>query len=146
MTKPKIQLLLFLFFLSIYILTGQGSIQSVDGKIMFFLTQAMVESMQPGSIIVDLAVERGGNCPLSKPGEVVEHQGVKIMGYLNVPGRLAVDASSLYARNLFNFMSPFVDSETGSVNIDWEDELVIGTCLTRNGDIVHANFKQEKNP
>ena len=110
------------------------------------VTQAMVESMQPGSIIVDLAVERGGNCPLSKPGEVVEHQGVKIMGHLNMPGRLAVDASRLYARNLFNFMSPFVDSETGSVNIDWEDELVIGTCLTRNGEIVHANFKQEKNP
>ena len=109
------------------------------------VTQAMVESMQPGSIIVDLAVERGGNCPLSKPGEVVEHQGVKIMGHLNMPGRLAVDASRLYARNLFNFMSPFVDSETGSVNIDWEDELVIGTGLTRNGEIVHANFKQEKN-
>ncbi len=108
------------------------------------VSQAMVESMRPGSIIVDLAVERGGNCPLSKPGEIVEHQGVKIMGYLNVPGRLPVDASALYARNLFNFISPFVDAETGAVNFDWDDELVVGINLTRDGKIVHENFKQER--
>ncbi len=109
------------------------------------ITQEMVESMHPGSIVVDLAVERGGNCPLSKPGELVEHQGVKIMGYLNVPGRLAVDASSLYARNLFNFISPFADKESGSVTLDWDDELVVGICLTHDGKIVHKNFMQENN-
>jgi NAD(P) transhydrogenase subunit alpha len=107
------------------------------------VTEAMVESMKPGSIIVDLAVEHGGNCPLSRVGEVVDHGGVLIMGYRNVPGRLPVDASSLYARNLFNFVSTYADKDAGDINLDWDDELVIGTGLTRAGEVVHPSFKQE---
>ena len=101
------------------------------------VTRAMVESMRPGSIIVDLAVEQGGNCELSRPGEIVDHQGVRIIGHRNVPGRLPVDASALYARNLFNFVAPFVNAENGAVAIDWEDELITGTALTRDGAVVH---------
>ena len=105
------------------------------------LTREMVESMKLGSIIVDLAVEQGGNCPLSRPGEIVEHHGVRIIGHVNVPGRLPVDASALYARNLYNFVSPFVDGETGAVEFDWNDELVTGTGLTRGGSVVHPSFQ-----
>jgi NAD(P) transhydrogenase subunit alpha len=107
------------------------------------VTEAMVESMKPGSVIVDLAVEHGGNCPLSRVGEVVNHGGVLIMGHRNVPGRLPVDASSLYARNLFNFVSTYADKDAGDINLDWDDELVVGTGLTRSGEIVHPSFKQE---
>ena len=105
------------------------------------VTSEMVESMKLGSIIVDLAVEQGGNCPLSRPGEIVEHHGVRIIGHVNVPGRLPVDASALYARNLYNFVSPFVDGETGAVEFDWNDELVTGTGLTRGGSVVHPSFQ-----
>ena len=105
------------------------------------VTREMVESMKLGSIIVDLAVEQGGNCPLSRPGEIVEHHGVRIIGHVNVPGRLPVDASALYARNLYNFVSPFVDGETGAVEFDWNDELVTGTGLTRGGSVVHPSFQ-----
>jgi NAD(P) transhydrogenase subunit alpha len=103
----------------------------------------MVESMRPGSIIVDLAVEQGGNCELSRAGEVVNHGGVRIIGHHNVPGRLPVDASALYARNLFNFIAPFVDAQSGAVAMDWEDELVTGTALTRDGSIVHPLLTPE---
>ncbi len=101
------------------------------------VTQEMVERMKPGSIIVDLAVEQGGNCPLSHPGEIVIHHGVSILGQVNLAGRLAVDASSLYARNLVNFLTPFINTEDGNLNIDWKDELATGTCLTRDGEVVH---------
>jgi H+-translocating NAD(P) transhydrogenase subunit alpha len=100
----------------------------------------MVRSMKPGSVIVDLAVERGGNCTLSKPGEVVEVDGVTIVGHLNVPGRVAVDASALYSRNLLAFLTPLVDGDTGNLNIDWNDEVVTATALTRDGVIVHPSF------
>ncbi len=105
------------------------------------ITGEMVESMKPGSLIVDLAVEQGGNCPLSRVGEIVEHQGVRIIGHVNVPGRLPVDASALYARNLYNFVSPFVDGESGAIEFDWDDQLVTGTGLTRGGDVVHPSFR-----
>ena len=105
------------------------------------ITAEMVESMKPGSIIVDLAVEQGGNCPLSHPGEIVEHRGVRIIGHINVPGRLPVDASALYARNLYNFVLPFVGAESGVIEFDWNDELVTGTGLTRGGSVVHPSFR-----
>ena len=105
------------------------------------VTGEMVESMKRGSIIVDLAVEQGGNCPLSRPGEIVEHHGVRIMGHVNVPGRLPVDASALYARNLYNFVSLFVDRESGVVEFDWDDAVVTGTGLTRSGNVVHPSFR-----
>ena len=97
----------------------------------------MVHSMSPGSVIVDLAVEAGGNCTLSRPGEIVDVDGVKIIGFCNVPSRVAEDASALYARNLFNFLSPLIDTEAHCLKIDWDDEIVAGTALTRDGAVVH---------
>ena len=97
----------------------------------------MVESMKPGSVLVDLAVEQGGNCKLSKPGKIVHHKGVALVGHQNVPGRLAGNASELYARNILNFIDAFFDKEKKQLAIDWEDEIVQGIGLTRAGEIVH---------
>ena len=105
------------------------------------ISRAMVESMKPGSVIVDLAVERGGNCEVAVPGQVVEHNGVKIVGHLNVPGRLAATASSLYAKNLYAFVETLVNKETKALAVKWDDELVKATCLTRDGAIVHTAFQ-----
>ena len=88
------------------------------------VTRAMVESMKPGSVVIDLAVERGGNCEVSRAGEVVDHNGVKVVGHLNVPGRLAATASALYARNLYAFVETLIDKETKSLAVKWDDELV----------------------
>ena len=101
------------------------------------ISTAMIESMRPGSIIVDLAAERGGNAELTKPGEIAEHKGVRIFGQLNLPGLVPVNASSLYARNLQAFIEPFIDKETKELAIDWEDELAIGTAIARDGAIVN---------
>ncbi|WP_108683798.1 Re/Si-specific NAD(P)(+) transhydrogenase subunit alpha [Methyloceanibacter sp. wino2] len=101
------------------------------------ISTAMIESMKPGSIIVDLAAERGGNAELTKPGETAEHKGVRIFGQLNLPGQVPVNASSLYARNLQAFIEPFIDKETKELAIDWEDELAIGTAIARDGAIVN---------
>jgi len=102
------------------------------------VTEEMVASMNPGAVIVDLAVEAGGNCPLSKLNEVVTTKnGVKILGYGNVAGRLAEDASQLFAKNLLNFIAPLVDPESKKLAIDWEDEIVAGTLVTRDGKVVH---------
>ena len=108
------------------------------------VTADMVRSMRPGSVIVDLAVERGGNCELAVPGQVVTTEnGVKIVGHLNVPGRLAATASSLYARNLLAFIETLVSKETKSFAPNWDDELVKATLLTRGGAVVHPNFQQK---
>jgi NAD(P) transhydrogenase subunit alpha len=109
-------------------------------KAPVLVTADMVESMKPGSVIVDLAVEQGGNCPLSRPGEVVDHNGVKIMGYVNMPSRLPVDASALYARNLLAFLTPLVGKESKALEIDWADQIVAGAALTHDGRIVHPQF------
>jgi NAD(P) transhydrogenase subunit alpha len=101
----------------------------------------MVQSMKPGSVIVDLAVEQGGNCALSELGKVVEKHGVKIVGHANVPSRTAVDSTALYAKNLLNFVQLLVDKETKALKINWEDEIVKGVALTRDGQVVHPNFK-----
>jgi H+-translocating NAD(P) transhydrogenase subunit alpha len=102
------------------------------------ISKEMIESMRPGSIIVDLAVERGGNAELAKPGEIVEHNGVKIMGKLNLPGLVPGNASSLYARNLQAFVEPLIDKETKTLAIKWDDELVKGTLIAKDGEIVNA--------
>jgi NAD(P) transhydrogenase subunit alpha len=102
------------------------------------ISKAMIESMKPGSIVVDLAVERGGNAELAKPGEIVEHNGVKIMGKLNLPGSVPVNASSLYARNLQAFVEPLIDKEKKTLAVNWDDELVKGTLIARDGKIVNA--------
>jgi H+-translocating NAD(P) transhydrogenase subunit alpha len=110
------------------------------------VTEDMVKSMKPGSVIVDLAVEAGGNCPLSEHGKVVEKHGVKLVGHANVPGRLANDASSLFARNLLNFITPHVDSESKAFSIDWEDETITGTCVTRDGKVIHPMLGAKVKP
>ena len=102
------------------------------------ISKAMIESMRPGSIIVDLAVERGGNAELAKAGEVVEHNGVRIMGKLNLPGQVPVNASSLYARNLQAFVEPLIDKESKTLAVNWDDELVKGTLIAKDGAIVNA--------
>jgi NAD(P) transhydrogenase subunit alpha len=110
-------------------------------KAPVLVTEDMVKTMKPGSVIVDLAAEQGGNCPLTKPDEVVEVHGVTLMGYCNLPGRLAVDSSSLYARNLFNFVSLFIDKKTGAITLNWDDEIIKGAGLTRGGAVVHPALK-----
>jgi NAD(P) transhydrogenase subunit alpha len=101
------------------------------------ITKDMVASMKPGSVIVDLAVENGGNCELSEPGRVVEKYGVKIVGHVNVPSRLAADASALYARNIYNFIELMVDKESKQLKLNWEDRILADTCIIRDGEIVH---------
>ena len=105
------------------------------------VTEDMVRSMKPGSVIVDMAVEQGGNCALAKPGEVVNVGGVSIVGHLNLPSRIAVDASALYARNLYNFLVPLVDKETKALTINREDDIVKAALVTADGQIVHPNFQ-----
>jgi len=105
------------------------------------ITKAMVESMKPGSIIVDLAAERGGNCELTKPGDIADHGGVRIAGPINLAGSVPVNASALYSRNLLTFLTPFIDKESGDFKIDWDDELVKGTLLTKDGKVVHPNLQ-----
>ena len=105
------------------------------------ISKEMVASMRPGSVIVDLAVERGGNCECAKPGEVVEMGGgVKIVGHLNVPGRIAASASSLYAKNLFAFLDILVDKNSKALAVKWDDEIVKATALTRDGAVIHPSF------
>jgi H+-translocating NAD(P) transhydrogenase subunit alpha len=104
------------------------------------ISKEMVASMRPGSVIVDLAVERGGNCELSKPGQVVDVGGVKIVGHLNMAGRIAASASSLYARNLYTFLEILVDKQTKALAVKWDDEIVKATALTRDGAVTHPSF------
>ena len=104
------------------------------------ISKEMVASMRPGSVIVDLAVERGGNCECAKPGEVAEVGGVTVVGYLNVPGRIAASASSLYAKNLFAFLEILVDKGSKALAVKWDDEIVKATALTRDGAVIHPGF------
>ncbi|MDZ7711671.1 MAG: Re/Si-specific NAD(P)(+) transhydrogenase subunit alpha [Rhodovibrio sp.] len=105
------------------------------------VTADMVKSMKPGSIIVDLAVEQGGNCELSEFDQVVEKHGVTIVGHGNWPSRLAVSASNLYARNLFNFLQLMVDKESKQLKVNMDDQLVAGTRLTQDGEVIHERVK-----
>jgi NAD(P) transhydrogenase subunit alpha len=105
------------------------------------ISAAMVASMRPGSVIIDLAVERGGNVEGVKPGEVAQVGAVKIVGHLNVAGRLAASASALYAKNLLTFLDTMIDKKEKKLAVNWDDEIVKGTLLTRDGAIVHPNFK-----
>jgi NAD(P) transhydrogenase subunit alpha len=108
------------------------------------VTGEMVASMRPGSVIVDLAVERGGNVEGSKAGEVVTTAGgVRLVGHVNLAGRLAASASQLYAKNLYAFLETLVDRQKGSVAIDPEDELVKATLLTHGGAVVHPAFRDK---
>ncbi len=100
----------------------------------------MVASMKPGSVLVDLAVERGGNVEGAKAGEVADVNGVKIVGFTNVAGRLAASASALYAKNLLTFLEILIDKKDKKLAVNWDDEIVKATALTRDGAVVHPNF------
>ena len=109
-------------------------------KAPVLITEEMVSSMKPGSVVIDLAVEAGGNCPLSKSNEIVIQNGVKIVGHSNVPGRVAKDASALYAKNIFNFLSLLIDKENKKINFDFDDEIINSVVLTHNGDLRLEQF------
>ena len=100
------------------------------------ISRAAVERMRPGSVVVDIAAEQGGNCELTRAGETVEHNGVRIIGPLNLPASLAYNASEMYARNLLNFLKPAIDK--GELKIDWTDEVFAQSCLTHEGVVKHA--------
>ncbi len=105
------------------------------------ISRAMIESMKPGSVIVDLAAERGGNTELTEAGKTVEtSNGVKIFGPLNLAGTIAVNASSLYARNLLAFVETMIDKKEKTLAVNWEDELSNGTLVAKDGQLVHPNF------
>jgi H+-translocating NAD(P) transhydrogenase subunit alpha len=105
------------------------------------VTRAMVDSMKPGSVIVDLAAERGGNCEATVPGQTVEVNGVKIAGPLNLAGSVAVNASGLYARNLLAFLETMIDKKEKTLKIDWDDEIIKGTLVAKDGKVVHPNLQ-----
>ncbi len=94
-----------------------------------------VMAMKPGAVILDMAVEQGGNCPLSEPDRIVVKHGVKLVGLTNLPALVAADASALYARNLFNFLALLVDAKTGELKIDRADELVEGALVAIDGQV-----------
>ncbi|MEM1396094.1 MAG: Re/Si-specific NAD(P)(+) transhydrogenase subunit alpha [Pseudomonadota bacterium] len=104
------------------------------------VSEDMVRGMAPGSVIVDIAAEQGGNVALTRPGETIDVDGVTIIGHQNVPGRLPADASSLYARNVFSFVSTFLDADSKTFPNDWDDEIVKGVALTKAGAVVHPDF------
>ncbi len=104
------------------------------------VSRAMLKAMKPGSVAVDLAIERGGNIEGAEAGKIVDVEGVKVLGYLNVPGRIAASASLLYAKNLVTFLETFVAKDTKALALNLEDELVKATMLTHDGAVVHPNF------
>lgn len=105
------------------------------------ITRAMVESMKPGAVIVDLAAERGGNCELTEAGKTIETaNGVKIAGPLNLAGSIAVNASSLYAKNLLAFLDIMFDKKEKKLAVNWDDDIVKGTLVAKDGKIVHPNL------
>jgi len=110
------------------------------------VSKEMVKSMAPGSVLVDLAVERGGNVEGAKLGQVSDIDGVSIIGFSNMAGRIAASASLLYAKNLFAFLDTMIDKENGKLNFDIEDELISATLLTHDGKVVHPNFQDIKAP
>ena len=111
-------------------------------KAPVLISENQVKSMKPGSIIIDLASESGGNCECSKSGEMINIDEVLVVGAKNITSEIAQDASSLFAKNLLNFFMILLDSETNEININWEDEIVTGTALTKNGEIVHEGFNK----
>lgn len=104
------------------------------------VTEEMVKGMKPGSVIVDLAVETGGNCALSERDQVVVREGVTIIGHTNWPALVPTDTSTLYARNLVNFVDLMIDKETKTMSVDWDDEIIQGALLTRDGAVVNPAF------
>lgn len=104
----------------------------------------MINAMKPGSILVDLAVERGGNVEGAVAGEIANVGPAKVVGYLNVPGRIAATASLLYAKNLYAFVETLIDKESKALAVNWDDELVKATVLTRDGAVVHPTSPRNR--
>jgi len=104
------------------------------------ISRAVVERMRAGSVVIDIAAEQGGNCELTRAGEVIEHRGVRVVGPVNLPAELAYNASEMYARNLYNFLKPALVK--GELAIDWSDEVFAQSCLTHGGEIKHAATAQ----
>jgi H+-translocating NAD(P) transhydrogenase subunit alpha len=110
------------------------------------ITTAMVESMKSGAVIVDLAAERGGNCELTQADKVIEHKGVSIAGPLNLAGEIPVNASSLYAKNLYAFLETMFDKKTKVFGINWDDEIIKGTLVAKDGKVVHPSLTPQPVP
>ncbi len=104
------------------------------------VTGAMVAGMKNGAVVVDMAAEGGGNVSGTRADETVHVGGVTIFGPTNLPSRMPVHASEMYAKNLYNFLSPFIKG--GELAIDWDDEIIAGSCLTRDGELKHAGVKK----
>jgi NAD(P) transhydrogenase subunit alpha len=104
------------------------------------ISKAMIESMKPGAVIIDLAAERGGNTELTQPAQIVEHNGVRISGKLNLAGEVPVNASSLYAKNLFTFLELMIDKKEKALKVNWDDEIIKGTLVAKDGKIVHPSL------
>lgn len=104
------------------------------------VSKAMIESMKPGSVIIDLAAERGGNTELTQPAQIVDHNGVRISGKLNLAGEVPVNASSLYAKNLFTFLELMIDKKEKVLKVNWDDEIIKGTLVAKDGKIVHPSL------
>jgi NAD(P) transhydrogenase subunit alpha len=109
------------------------------------ITTEMVESMAPGSVIMDLAASTGGNCKLTRPDEIVEHKGVTIMGPTNLPSMLPLHASQMYARNVREFIMELLDAETKELNLDFENEVIAGSAITHGGEVRHGPTKEKLN-
>jgi len=109
------------------------------------VTEETVKAMKPGSVIVDMAAEMGGNCPLTELDAVVEKYGVTLIGISNIPALIAADASSLYARNMLNFITPMIDGESAALNIDMEDEIIEASLLCRDGNALKTQFFKGQN-
>jgi NAD(P) transhydrogenase subunit alpha len=105
------------------------------------ITAAMIESMKPGAVIVDLAAERGGNTELTQPGKTIDHKGVTIMGPLNLAGEVPVNASSLYAKNLLAFLETMIDKKEKVLKVNWDDEIVKGTLVAKDGKVIHPSLQ-----
>jgi len=109
-------------------------------KAPILISEEQVKSMKPGSVIIDLASESGGNCECSMTGEIVNINGVLVLGTKNITSEIAQDASALFAKNLLNFFMILIDNDTNEIKIDWEDEIIKGIALTKNGEIIHEEF------
>jgi NAD(P) transhydrogenase subunit alpha len=107
------------------------------------ISRAMIESMKPGAVIFDLAAERGGNTELTQPGKTIDHNGVRIAGPLNLAGEIPVNASSLYAKNLLTFLDTMIDKNDKTLKVNWDDEIVKGTLVAKDGKIVHPSLQSQ---
>jgi NAD(P) transhydrogenase subunit alpha len=105
------------------------------------VSRQMIDSMRPGSVIVDLAAERGGNCELTQPDKLLEYRGIRIYGPVNLARSVPVNASALYAKNLLNFLDTMFDKKTKALAVNWDDEIVKGTLVARDGKIVHPSLQ-----